>query len=95
MTKLSKVVTFFDNSHFRQNPGFLKSKTRRRSDFSSASDGFSGDIALPNVEYEIEWRQQQSRTADYEDLEKYRDEFSKQKIEDVEEETGKAKDVQT
>lgn len=51
---------------------------------------FLGDIALPNVEYETEWRQQKLNKSFFEELEKYRDEVLKEGLQ-VEEEglTGK------
>nr|XP_046480526.1 bone morphogenetic protein 1 isoform X1 [Neodiprion pinetum] len=37
--------------------------------------GFLGDIALPNIQYETEWRQQKLNKSYLEELEKYRDEI--------------------
>lgn len=52
--------------------------------------GFLGDIALPNIKYETEWRQQKLNKSYLEELEKYRDEVLKEGLQ-VEEEglTGK------
>uniref|UniRef100_A0A0C9R6I9 BMPH protein n=1 Tax=Fopius arisanus TaxID=64838 RepID=A0A0C9R6I9_9HYME len=47
--------------------------------------GFLGDIALPNVQYETEWRQQKLNKSYLEELEKYRDEVLKEGLQ-VEEE---------
>lgn len=47
--------------------------------------GFLGDIALPNIEYETEWRQQKLNKSYLEELEKYRDEVLKEGLQ-VEEE---------
>ncbi|XP_012283189.1 bone morphogenetic protein 1 [Orussus abietinus] len=47
--------------------------------------GFLGDIALPNIEYETEWRQQKLNKSYLEELEKYRDEVIKEGLQ-VEEE---------
>lgn len=47
--------------------------------------GFLGDIALPNIKYETEWRQQKLNKSYLEELEKYRDEVLKEGLQ-VEEE---------
>ncbi|XP_043283629.1 tolloid-like protein 1 [Venturia canescens] len=47
--------------------------------------GFLGDIALPNVKYETEWRQQKLNKSYLEELEKYQDEVLKEGLQ-VEEE---------
>lgn len=47
--------------------------------------GFLGDIALPNIKYETEWRQQKLNKSFLEELEKYRDEVLKEGLQ-VEEE---------
>ncbi|XP_015432107.1 PREDICTED: tolloid-like protein 2 [Dufourea novaeangliae] len=47
--------------------------------------GFLGDIALPNIQYETEWRQQKLNKSYLEELEKYRDEVLKEGLQ-VEEE---------
>ncbi|KAG7190872.1 hypothetical protein KM043_006933 [Ampulex compressa] len=49
------------------------------------ADGFLGDIALPNIKYETEWRQQKLNKSYLEELEKYRDEVLKEGLQ-VEEE---------
>lgn len=54
-------------------------------DFFSVSGGFLGDIALPNIEYETEWRQQKLNKSFFDELEKYRDEVFKEGLQ-VEEE---------
>lgn len=51
----------------------------------SISGGFLGDIALPNIKYETEWRQQKLNKSFLEELEKYRDEVLKEGLQ-VEEE---------
>ncbi|XP_043526824.1 uncharacterized protein LOC122537605 [Frieseomelitta varia] len=51
----------------------------------SVSGGFLGDIALPNIKYETEWRQQKLNKSYLEELEKYRDEVLKEGLQ-VEEE---------
>lgn len=47
--------------------------------------GFLGDIALPNIKYETEWRQQKLNKSYLEELEKYREEVLKEGLQ-VEEE---------
>ncbi|XP_031835041.1 tolloid-like protein 1 tolkin [Nomia melanderi] len=47
--------------------------------------GFLGDIALPNIQYETEWRQQKLNKSYLEELEKYREEVLKEGLQ-VEEE---------
>lgn len=49
------------------------------------ADGFLGDIALPNIKYETEWRQQKLNKTYLEELEKYREEVLKEGLQ-VEEE---------
>lgn len=54
------------------------------------SGGFLGDIALPNIKYDIEWREQKLNKSYLEELKKYREEILKEGLQ-VEEEglTGK------
>ncbi|XP_023245166.1 tolloid-like protein 2 [Copidosoma floridanum] len=47
--------------------------------------GFLGDIALPNIKYETEWREQELNKSFYDEFEKYRDEVLKEGLQ-VEEE---------
>lgn len=53
--------------------------------FLRVTGGFLGDIALPNVKYETEWRQQKLNKSYLEELEKYQDEVLKEGLQ-VEEE---------
>lgn len=39
------------------------------------SGGFLGDIALPNIKYETEWREQKLNKSYLEELKKYREEI--------------------
>lgn len=54
------------------------------------SGGFLGDIALPNIKYDTEWREQKLNKSYLEELKKYREEILKEGLQ-VEEEglTGK------
>ena len=58
--------------------------------FFDVAGGFLNDIALPNIRYETEWKQQQLNKTFFDELEKYRDEVLKEGLQ-VEEEglTGK------
>jgi len=49
------------------------------------SGGFLGDIALPNIKYDTEWREQKLNKSYLEELEKYREEILKEGLQ-VEEE---------
>lgn len=78
-----------DNFNFLARGNFLPYFSYSRF-FCSISGGFLGDIALPNIKYETEWRQQKLNKSFLEELEKYRDEVLKEGLQ-VEEEglTGK------
>jgi len=49
------------------------------------SGGFLGDIALPNIKYDTEWREQKLNKSYLEELKKYREEILKEGLQ-VEEE---------
>jgi len=49
------------------------------------SVGFFGDIALPNIEYDTEWREQKLNKSYLEELKKYREEILKEGLQ-IEEE---------
>lgn len=78
-----KIFFFFFHNH-----SIYSARRIRDFDFvylSLVTGGFLGDIALPNVKYETEWRQQKLNKTYLEELEKYQDEVLKEGLQ-IEEE---------
>ncbi|XP_032664732.1 tolloid-like protein 2 isoform X2 [Odontomachus brunneus] len=66
-----------------RHPDWLSATIPRYDD--RISGGFSGDIALPNIRYDTEWREQKLNKSYLEELNKYREEILKEGLQ-VEEE---------